>query len=106
MAEKTEAQKKAQKNYMSKFSRLQIRVDREKQEAIQVHAASHGESVNAFVNRAIDETMERDNLPDVPEGKPRRLKDGSFKWGKLRFSNEQELETYVKEIMEKIPIRN
>ena len=60
MPEKTDAQKKAQKNYMSKFSRLQVRVDPEKQKRVQAHAESRGESVNAFVNRAIDETMERD----------------------------------------------
>ena len=60
MPKKTDAQKRAQKEYMSKFSRLQIRVDREKQKQIQDHAESRGESVNAFVVRAIDETMERD----------------------------------------------
>ena len=58
--EKTEAQKRAQKTYMGKFARAEIRVDPEKQERIQEHAAGQGESVNAFVNRAIDETMERD----------------------------------------------
>ena len=29
-----------------------------------IHAESHGESINGFVNRAIDETMERDNSRD------------------------------------------
>lgn len=61
MPEKTEAQKRAQKTYMGKFARVEIRVDPEKQKRIQEHAAARNESVNAFVNRAVDETMERDD---------------------------------------------
>ncbi len=60
MPEKTEAQKRAQKDYMGKFARIEIRVTPEKQRIIQAHAAKKGESVNAFVNRAVDETMERE----------------------------------------------
>lgn len=60
MGEKTEAQKKAQQKYIGKFALIQIRTDAEKQARIKVHAASKGESVNGFINRAIDETMERD----------------------------------------------
>ena len=30
-------------------------------ERLQAHAEAHGESVNGFINRAITETMERDN---------------------------------------------
>lgn len=32
-----------------------------KKDKIKAHAAGRGESVNRFVNRAIDETIERDN---------------------------------------------
>lgn len=60
MAEKTEAQKRAQKAYMEKFAVARVRMDREKYEQIQAHAETQGESVNGFINRAIDETMERD----------------------------------------------
>lgn len=60
MPEKTKEQKDSQKKYMSKFARLQIRVDKEKHKQIQDHAESRGESVNGFVTRAINETMERD----------------------------------------------
>lgn len=60
MAEKTEAQKRAQKAYMGKFVRVEIRVTADKRDAIQAHAEAHGQSVNGFINRAIDETMERD----------------------------------------------
>lgn len=60
MPEKTEAQKKAQKDYMGKFARVEIRVTPEKQRMIQAHAAKKGESVNGFINRAVEETMERE----------------------------------------------
>ena len=61
MGERTEALKKAQQKYMEKFSVARVRMDREKYEAVQAHAEARGESVNGFINRAIDETMERDN---------------------------------------------
>lgn len=60
MPEKTPAQKKAQKNYMDKFSVARVRMERDRYAFVQAHAESQGESVNAFINRAIDETMERD----------------------------------------------
>lgn len=61
MPEKTEAQKRAQKTYMGKFAVASVRMEREQYEAIQAHAAAQGESVNGFINRAISETMQRDN---------------------------------------------
>ena len=60
MPEKTEAQKRAQKAYMEKFAVARVRMDREKYEAVQAHAEANSESVNGFINRAIEETMERD----------------------------------------------
>lgn len=60
MAEKTEAQKRAQKAYMEKFVRVEFRTTSEKRSIIQAHAEARGESVNGFINRAISETMERD----------------------------------------------
>ncbi len=69
MGERTEALKKAQQKYMEKFSVARVRMDREKYEAVQAHAEARGESVNGFINRAIDETMERDNAaPAASEG--------------------------------------
>lgn len=61
MAEKTEAQKRAQKAYMNKFVRVEIRLTADKRDAIKAHAEARGESVNGFIKRAIDEAMERDN---------------------------------------------
>jgi len=70
MAEKTEAQKRAQKSYMSKFIRLEFRATLEQRDTIRAHAAARGESVNAFIGRAIQEAMERDNVtPALLQGK-------------------------------------
>lgn len=60
MGEMTPAQKRAHDNYIKKFSRIEIRVEKEERESIQTHAVSCGESVNNFIKRAILETMERD----------------------------------------------
>ena len=69
MAEKTEAQKRAQKAYMEKFVRVEFRTTSEKRSIIQAHAEARGESVNGFINRAISETMERDEkAPADSEG--------------------------------------
>lgn len=68
MAEKTPAQKKAQQKYMEKFVRVEIRMEAEKRSIIQAHADSLGESVNAFINRAIDHEMARDG-GSSPQGR-------------------------------------
>lgn len=60
MPEKTEAEKRAQKKYMSKIARIGLTMEPEKKQRLKDHASSQNESVNEFVNRAIDETMERD----------------------------------------------
>ncbi len=60
MPGKTDAEKRAQKNYIKKFARVEIRMTPEKQNAVIAHANEKGESVNSFINRAIDETMERE----------------------------------------------
>ena len=43
------------------YDRLYVMAIKGKKEIIQTHAAKKNESLNAFINRAIDETMERDN---------------------------------------------
>ena len=42
------------------YDEIKIRVNKGKKDAIKAHADSQGESVNSFIGRAIDETMERD----------------------------------------------
>ena len=41
--------------------RINLLVDKGQKETITNHAKAHGESLNAFINRAIREAMERDN---------------------------------------------
>ena len=57
MPEKTEAQKRAQKKYMSSFVEIKVRMTPEKRSIIQDHARAMGESTTVFINRAIDQTM-------------------------------------------------
>ena len=42
------------------YDRINLTVPRGQKETIRTHAAARGESVNAFIARAIRETMERD----------------------------------------------
>lgn len=56
----TEAQKKAHKKYMETIATIQIRTTEERRDQIKAHAEDQGESVNSFINRAIDEQMARD----------------------------------------------
>ena len=60
MGEKTEAQKRAQKKYMASFVEVKVRMTPERRSIVQAHAEVQGESTTGFINRAIDETMERD----------------------------------------------
>ena len=43
------------------YDRLAVQVKKGRREEIRSHAQARGESLNGFINRAIDETMERDN---------------------------------------------
>ena len=43
------------------LKRIPLDVQKEHYERIKAHAESRGESVNGFIKRAIDETIERDN---------------------------------------------
>jgi len=57
----TDAQKRAHQRYIDKFTRVEVRMTPENRDRMKEHAKKKGESVSAFVNRAIDETIERDN---------------------------------------------
>lgn len=60
MPPKTDAQKKAQKKYMENVATIQIRTTTERRDSIKYHANACGQSVNAFINEAIDEKIERE----------------------------------------------
>ena len=57
----SESQRKAVAKYNAKsYDEIKVRVSKGNKDIIKAHAESNGESLNGFVNRAIDETMERD----------------------------------------------
>ena len=56
----TEARKRANKKYNDKFVEVKVRMFPERRAIVQAHAASMNESTTAFINRAIDEAMARD----------------------------------------------
>lgn len=58
----TEAQAKAAKKYLTEsVEDIKIRVPKGQKAIIKAHAEQQGESMNQFVTRAINDTMERDN---------------------------------------------
>lgn len=62
MSEYYKAKKEINERYLATQDRITIRVPKESglKEAIQAHAESKGESVQAFIIRAINEAMERE----------------------------------------------
>ena len=58
----TEAQKKSARKWdAANLDRISIAVQKGHKDIIKAHAEAHGESVNGFINRAIEETMARDS---------------------------------------------
>ena len=59
----SKAQQKAVAKYKkANYSEVRVLISpKEKKANLQAHAAARGESLNGFVNRAIDEAVERDN---------------------------------------------
>ena len=57
----SKAQQKAVNKYIKEnYDVFQIRMPNGKKDIIKAHAESRGESVNSFINRAVDETIKRD----------------------------------------------
>ena len=57
----SKAQQKAVAKYMkNNYEEIKVRVHKGQKDIIKAHAESKGESINGFVNRAIDETIQRD----------------------------------------------
>ena len=57
----SESQRKAVAKYNAKsYDEIKVRVSKGNKDIIKAHAERNGESLNGFVNRAIDEAMERD----------------------------------------------
>lgn len=68
----SKAQQKATNKYISKaYDRINLTLPKGRKDIIQSHAETLGESVNGFINRAINETMERDgSAPAAPQSPP------------------------------------
>lgn len=63
MAKYTEARKNANKTWDSKhLDRISVALPKGSKDALKAHAESTGESMNAFISRAIMEVTEMDNM--------------------------------------------
>ena len=64
MSGKTSA--KSKNTWIAKtYDRINLTVPKGKKDIIQAHAETQSESVNGFINRAIDQAMEGDATPPV-----------------------------------------
>ena len=57
----SKAQRAVSKYMKENYDEIKVRVEKGQKDIIKAHAEARGESVNGFIGRAIDETMERDN---------------------------------------------
>ena len=57
----SDAQRRAVAKYnAANYDRVELRLEKGQKSITKAHAEAQGESLNAFINRAITETMERD----------------------------------------------
>ena len=58
----TKAAQRAVNKYMKEnYDRINFTLHKGKKDTIKAHAESQGESVNEFLRRAVEETIQRDN---------------------------------------------
>lgn len=72
MSQHYQHRKKANERYLQKFDEVRIRLPKEDglKATVQKHAESRGESVQAFIIRAILETIKRDTETNYIDGRP------------------------------------
>lgn len=64
----SKAQQKAVNKYVrDNYDKLLLTMPKGRKDIIKTHAEAHSESVNAFINRAISETMIRDQKGGVSQ---------------------------------------
>ena len=64
----TEARRRANEKYNAKaYDEIKVRVSKGNKEKIKEYAEGRGESLNGFINRAIEETIERDAVVKDPD---------------------------------------
>ena len=62
----SKAQQKATAKYEAKaYDKTLVRLPKGRLDEVRYHAAARGESVNGFINRAIDSQIERDNEVEI-----------------------------------------
>lgn len=66
MATSKAAQKAVNKYMRENYDRINLTMPKGQKEIVKAHAEAHSESLNGFINRAITETMERDNSATEP----------------------------------------
>ncbi len=57
----TKAHLEGNKKYLQTLDEIKVRVPKGRKAELQAHAEGQGESLNGFIVRAVDETIERDN---------------------------------------------
>lgn len=66
----SKAQQKAQNKWIAKaYDRINLTVPKGKKDTIQAHAEAQGESVNGFINRAIDNQISQDRRKGPSEAR-------------------------------------
>lgn len=66
----SKAQQRATNKWMAaNYDRVNLTLPKGQKEIVQAHAAAHSQSVNGFIGRAINETMERDGAGSQQEGR-------------------------------------
>ena len=74
----SEARKRANAKYNLKaYDRIELKVAKGKKEEIRIFAEANGESINAFVNRAIFEAMGEIERKDTKASKPKTKREMS-----------------------------
>ena len=97
MAKYTEARKTANKNWDSKhLDRISLAMPKGSKDALKAHAESTGESVNAFISRAVMEVAEMDNMHKAYQRSLLR------QFEKLKNALESEAYTEAKKILNEL----
>lgn len=81
----SDAQKKASVRYLEKLDEVRIRMPKGKKATIQAHAEANGESVNGFINRAIDQTMAQEAVGGPTRPATPEVISGYYQWRQRRF---------------------
>ena len=93
MAERKNSEKRIASNNKwtnAHYDRVNLAIPKGRKDAIKAHADSQGESVNAFIGRAIQETIERDthNGPQEATGDPQGVVPVSLYHDTLKAAQE------------------